>query len=362
MAEVESPFQAAQTTRDMSAFMQDEDQTSGSKAQKKHKNYQKYYRKGYEIGETEELGTSVFEYGQQDKYTRSMEAIIKHAGRTISKDMHDLLKNEKKKDFGKKPAPPQPTTRPVTRADAEPETVQPTNVEIQVWKTELARWEAKTDDYKKEEEQMFMLLVGQCTNGLKERLEAKSEWSDIEQKADVLRLKQAIKELCHDSKVGNYAPYAAMKAAKDLCLIRQKPHEDLIQCQARFDSRCKNYEAKVGKLSIDKKKAGVTDEEAVEQHLACLFIENSDQQLYGKVLADLNDLVLSKAVDEWPKTVSEMKEHMSKRATRTHHRGRGRPEISMAQIEKDCSNYKCNYCKAFGHIKKNCPKLTDSQN
>ena len=360
MAEAESPFQLAQTTREMSAFMQDEDQTSGSSTRKKNKFQQKHFRKGYEIGETEELGTNVFEYGQQDKYTRSMEAFIKHTGKTVSKDMHDLLKNEERKDFGKEPKPPQATTKPATRQDAQPETVQPTSVEVQVWKTNLARWDAKTEAYKKEEEKTFMLLVGQCTNSLKAKLEAKTNWSDIEKKADVLKLKESIKELCHDSKVGNYAPFTAMKAAQDLYMIRQKPHEDLTQCQARFDSRHENYEAKVGKLTITEKAVGVTDEEAAEQHLACLFIANSDQQVHGKALADLNDLVLSKAVAEWPKTVADMKEHMSKKAVRVH--PRGRTPMQFAQIEKDYSNYKCNYCKAFGHIKKNCPKLTDSQN
>ena len=361
--EEESPFQAAQS---VSRVDSDNESTVSSGSTKPRSIMKKQpprnLRKGYETGEIPELGTNVFDFGKQDKYNKSMEAFQTYVGKNISKDMFNLIKYKKKKDLGAEPQPPEAKlpTGVVTRSeDAPTQKVEPTAVEISVWRTKWERWQKKTDEYEEKVQQTFMDLHGQCTVELQQMLHAESDWGDIEQESDVLRLMEAIRKLSCDAKIGNYKPWKDMKAAKGFYLCEQRHNEDQNAFHFRWNSRLKNMEDKNGRIQPSFREEGVSADQAREQFLACLYLENSSPAYKAGAFEDLNNLSLAKG-GEWPKTVTEMKEYMSKRAgqgskQQFRHQSGGRRGASFAQM--DHSNKPCYYCHQIGHIRPNCPLL-----
>ena len=96
-------------------------------------------------------------------------------------------------------------------------------------------------------------------------------------------------------------------------------------------------EDKIGRIQPSNGESGVSADQAREQFLACLHLETGGPACKAGAFEDLNNLSLAKG-GEWPKTVTEMKECVSKRAgqgskQQFRHQSEGRRGATFAQMD-----------------------------
>jgi hypothetical protein len=134
-------------------------------------------------GNIAELGNNVYQYGTQDQGDkfRTTEAIANYVGREYSKEMRLLAKNQKGNE-SKEPVLP----------DKE-ETKSP--FVMKKYKTELKQYYFKKERYEEHKANIFVIVKGQCTLNMKNKVESLQGYDLIEASADIIKLLKGLKEL-----------------------------------------------------------------------------------------------------------------------------------------------------------------------
>jgi hypothetical protein len=145
-------------------------------------------------GNIAELGNNVYQYGTQDqgdRFTRTTEAIADYVGREYSKEMRLLVKNQKEKE-PKEPVIPD-------KAEAKSPFV------MKMYETELKQYYFKKERYEEHKAKIFVIVKGQCTLNVKNKVESLKGYDSIEASDDVIKLLNGLKELtfkAHDVQYG----------------------------------------------------------------------------------------------------------------------------------------------------------------
>jgi hypothetical protein len=135
-------------------------------------------------GNIVELGNNVYQYGtqdQSDRFTRTTEAIAHYVRREYSKEMRLLVKNQKEI----KP-------KELVMGDKE-EAKSPFG--MKKYKTELKQYFLKKERYKEHNAKIFVIVKGQCTLNMKNKVESLKGYDLIEASDDVIKLLNSLKEL-----------------------------------------------------------------------------------------------------------------------------------------------------------------------
>ena len=97
---------------------------------------------------------------------------------------------------------------------------------IEEWKTKLSRYYKKEDKYTEDKAKVFVIIMGQCTMAVKNKVEANTAYADIETNYDVVELLRIIKEIAFESGDKKYNHQLAFFALKGVINIRQDEHEN----------------------------------------------------------------------------------------------------------------------------------------
>ena len=248
-------------------------------------------------------------------------------------------------------------------------------------KKEYDMYEEKQDQYKKDFKKIYRVILGQCTQQVRNKLESLKDWDQI--KGDPMKLVKAVKELTHSCQPNKYPGESLYYAIRSVFTLKQYDNED----DAEYAKRAKNainvmilllggkpsfsHMAKqiVGYKDLDQAGKNAAEDHAFDQVMAYAYLRGADKMRSGKLIEDLaNKYTLGD--DKYPKSVAAAHELVGVYKDRTvrsiNNKGSkssGRTEglaFVQRQDDKNKNNRYCYMCgpDATDHIASDpsCPK------
>ena len=194
-------------------------------------------------GDCEELKDNVYYlgYGQAEKYEKTIEAILNYIQRTYinGKDLKNAIKKGKEYDFeAEKPELPNGK-----------EKIEENTPDGLIFKMKVEKWMNREIQYNINKENAFALILGQCTDGVKNKLEKRLNWDDIQD--DPIELLKTLKEIVQNYNDKSYFISTITLSFKNLFSIKQHDGETLINYTKRFKTLRNNLEVHYGKLNME---------------------------------------------------------------------------------------------------------------
>ena len=309
---------------------------------------EKKEEKTYFKGKEEELGGTIFGYGhkaQAELYNRAIIDIAEFAGKKYSKEMRLVIKNSKEY----KPKEPDP---PKLEQGGKMD-----DIEVMKYKSKLDRYEKKLEMYDDHKAKVFLMLMGQCTMTMKDKVEHNEEFKKAEEDYDVVKLLSIIKKISYGDVKAKYKYWTMAKDMRRLFGMQQHQNESIIAYHRRFLNLVQVIEAKWGQLVPEKMAQQETSysrskqktlDESRDKFLACLFIDGTYKSKYSKCVDELTNSYLTNN-NKYPKNLEEALNYVSDFQDNSN--GDAKDGISFAQTKKVI----CYLCGEEGHTVPKCP-------
>ena len=241
-------------------------------------------------GACEELKDNVYTVGdakQADQYNKTTESIVNYIQRTYDEgqDVKDALVALEHVDMDQ--------YRPEQEEEDEDNL---SYIDKMILQQEVKEYVARTKKYKDNMNKAYGLILGQCTQGVKNKLEARRDWEELESEHDPIQLLQAIKAITQDYQDSKYPIASIYKALTTLFNIRQEEKEGLSAYIKRFKNAQDIMEAQHGKLDLMQYVTKMDDYEedqhdefeaqAYNQLLAYIFVQGADPKRSGDLLKE----------------------------------------------------------------------------
>ena len=216
------------------------------------------------------------------------------------------------------------TTRPARPAANDP-------IAFEEWKIELKEFKDKEQRRKTNEEKVFFLILGQCSDALRDRLESLDNWNDMLQDKDLIELLREIRTaMCQ--RVTNQAPaHSLIDAETNLHKFRQTENMSNTAYLEKLKSLVEVYEHAGGEPGMTQQRVanftdltGVDPNNAVaaaaaaaagraaakDNYMATLLSLRSDPKRCGNLV---NDIVngFTRGTNEHPATLTNAHAHLT---------------------------------------------------
>jgi hypothetical protein len=173
-----------------------------------------------------ELGNNIYQYGtrdQGDRFTTTTEAIANYVGREYRKEMRLLLKNQMESE-------PKEQVMPDKEEAKSP-------FVMQKYETRLKQYHLfKKERYEEHNAKIFVIVKGQCTLNMKNKVESLQGYDSIEANDDVIKLLNGLKELTFKTHEVQYGFWTICQTVRRVLTMRQQDNEPLAECYKRFTS------------------------------------------------------------------------------------------------------------------------------
>ena len=278
-------------------------------------------------GACEELKGEIFDcsgYGQADQYVRTKNHLANYVGRTLGGAIRIAVEKLVTPVIT---GPPPPTGYDTGNADP---------ADKYIWETEIMGVSRQRAKVKEQIQQMYSIVLGQCTDAMIARIEAHMDYPTTSEKSDGVALLKIIKSVSfyfHDQK---YAPQSIHEQKRQLFSIKQSQHETVTHYYERFHNAVQVLEQCGGTIGTDpgvvqlvctnlRLSTSTTDPgevrkitEAVHEYtMAVAFLLGADPARFGTMMREYEN-AFTNGHNEWPKTLNE--------AHRRLYIGRERPE------------------------------------
>ena len=256
-------------------------------------------------GACEELQDSVYTVGdnrQADRYTKTTENIVNYIQRTYEdgQDVKDALVQLEGLDLD--------LEQPVNNTEEE----DLTYMDKLLLQQQVKDFAARKKRYINNMNKAYALILGQCTQAVKNKLEAKENWQEIETEHDPIVLLRAIKAITQDYQDSKYPIASIHRSIANLVNIKQGETESLAAYTKRFRTVKDLMEAQHGKLDLavyvikqedyDEDQHDQLTEEAYDEFLAYSFMTGADPKRSGDLMKELsNDYALGS--DRYPEDI-----------------------------------------------------------
>jgi hypothetical protein len=298
----------------------------------------------------EELRGYYYVYGvprQAENYLRTTRKIADHVGTTMGKDMWYLVHELEEVEF---PNPPEPE-----EIDGKPKSM----IEVEKFRMLFKMKEEKEENYKKEKGKVFRIIVGQCTNVMRNKIEGLSEFKKMEMSDDVIGLLKKLKGFAYSTQGVQYEYWTMQAALRNWINLAQEPKESIEKYGQRFVEQTNVTEEVWGALIPMTMKGKKTEEqvEAGNKFKACVFLAGVDRQRFRTVIDDLNNNFVQGNVS-YPVDVPGMVRLLTNRrghATSRREEDDLKDGLSFSQTSGGKSKkVRCFKCKKKGHIARDC--------
>ena len=185
---------------------------------------------------------------QADKSTKTTEAIMAYIQTNFDRgqDVVRALTALEDVDFSEsKPTPPVPTVAATATTIA-----QYDKMDEQQYMLEYRVWMARKEKYEINMAKAFGVLWGQCTTGVKNKLESRKDWSAIKSSNDAIELLRAIKEVTQDYQDSKYPMLSIQRSIANTVSPKQMENESLVDYTKRFRNQIQLMLSLGGKLTL----------------------------------------------------------------------------------------------------------------
>ena len=348
--------------------VEERDDTSVSQG---HGNKRNYKNKGLR-GACEELKENVYiagDIGAPDKYVKTTEAIALYVQRKWSggKHIHDTIVKMKEVDMD--------ALKPKELDE------KATELDKQIQLVKIKKFVDIEHQYFDNLSRCYGLIYGQTTRHMKDKLEARDDWEEIQEKQQPMPLLNALKEITHQYQANQCPIKTIHQGFETVMTMRQGKGEGLVSYSKRFKNAVDVMEARCGPLSPSafapkmkghpQKDHKKFRENAHSQFLAHRLTAGADPNRSGNILQELNN-DFAKGNDNYPQdiptAVSLLESHQQKRRQNNNenrHNDEPDPETQLGFNQFD--NYqrrsgqfqqtgRCYVCGDRTHRAFQCPK------
>jgi hypothetical protein len=297
-------------------------------------------------GNIAELGNNVYQYGtrdQGDRFTRTTEAIADYVGREYSKEMRILVKNQMENE-PKEPATPD-------KDEAKSPFV------MKKYETELKQYYFKKDKYEEHKAKIFVIIKGQCTLNMKNKVESLKGYDLIEASDDVIKLLNGLKELTFKTHDVQYGYWTICQTVRKVLTMRQQDNEPLAEYYKRFTSCVDVAESQWGTLVPTAAATNETNEKVSrDKFITCVFLAGVDGKKYGRLKTELNNAYVA-GQNNYPKTVENavtmLSHYMNDKGVQVADEDKG--QAALTSFMQKHKNVTCYRCGKKGHYANKCP-------
>ena len=252
-------------------------------------------------GALTDLKDNIYQFGsrnQADRYIRTTTAITEYVVVQYGKSMGQLMK-------GKESAPAEPIApRKALLEGKDPG--KDMSFELTKYKAQMDRYLRKVDQYEENKAKVFVIIKGQCTLQMRNKLESLKEYPELEDKDNVIGLLEVLKQLAFSTLNAHYPYWTMMESFKNLFSIKQMEHESLASYYRRWSATLEVTEGQWGTLAPRRVPTGDQEADARNKFLACIYLDGTDKVRFGKVIEELNNLHLMGTGKHPSTTVEEM--------------------------------------------------------
>ena len=193
-------------------------------------------------GDVAELKNNVYIYGSAmagDAYLiKTTDATAEYVGREHSKEMRQLVKN---KVEGGPTEPKMPKGK-----EADDKAI------MKKCDRELSRHFDKLDKCNDDKSKVFVIVKGQCSLTMKNKVETTPKHDDIEKNDDAIKLLEGLKELAFATADVQYECWTAAQSLRRTATMKQRDDESLAQFYKRFIHTTEVAESQLGKTAPKK--------------------------------------------------------------------------------------------------------------
>ena len=330
-------------------------------------NYKNFSRNGFRnkkngngkyhlVGKTKALNGYVYVYGikgQDDTYLKTTEAIAEYVGIEYGKKYKKLVEGTESE-----PAKPKEPKKP-KEGEIPP-------LALKRYEREWDFYIKKLEEYKVIKGKVFVIIIGQCSLSMKNKLESLPEYKQLDEDDDVIGLLKLMKSLTFAKMNVQYEYWTLVSSMKKLFFLQQHRKETLPSYYRRFAAARDVVEEQNGSLFPTKiKEAATSDTEEVvrDKYHACIFLAGVDKARYGKLIDELNNAHLT-GQENYPESVEAAMNMLSHRMDGDEknviidfEEEEKLHETSFAQKGQHTGkNVTCFNCGKKGHIAPNCPE------
>jgi hypothetical protein len=327
-------------------------QSSGGRGRGRRPKYEggqpKYQTTGPR-GAIEELKDNIYIVGdarQADKYNKTTEAILSYiqTNYTEGQDVVEGLTSMTDPNFNKwKPDKPKPTKKKAAKEDPPPD-AEFDESDKQLYTLELKAWVERKGKYRTNMARAFGVLWGQCSMGVKNKIESRKDWTTIKASSNAIDLLKAIKEVTQDYQDNKYPLVSIKRAIQAVLTIKQDEREGLVVYTKQFRNAVDHMEAQQGKLPLTEyvvkmdgyRPAHHDDytEGAYESFIALCYLEGCSKATF--LMKDLAN-AYARDHDDYPKTlnaaISMVSSYMGNAKGRQHIDTSQRPKNKCQRLD-----------------------------
>lgn len=280
------------------------------------------------LGNIEEMGDLIFKFNTKDQaemFLRTQERLADYVGVEVSPEMRALVKNGTEKTF----------TEPRIPRVGDQEASQG---QLEKYKLELKQFQEDKRKYDTYKGKTFIMILGQCSETLSNRLKNDTDFSTLESNFDVKGLMDKLRSLAF-SKSGNQNTFlAAQEALKRLMCVNQGPTETNENFLKRTKALVQVVEEHWGDFSPEKLRGTGANSTQVarDKMLAMIYLVGSDNKRYGGLKDDLNNQYLAKH-DNYPASLDEantLLTHYQDEQVSNGRKGNNNGGLSFASVRK----------------------------
>jgi hypothetical protein len=190
-----------------------------------------------------------------------------------------------------------------------------------VWQAELKEFMRDKKEIAKQTQQLYALVIGQCTDALVARVEAHPKFATVADNRDGIALLIIIKSICFNFQDQKYVPQSVFETKRRFYSLKQAQHETVAQYYERFQNQASVLEQCGGtiggdhgvhqiiydEMKVDATKASDPVKETVraearERALAIGLLLGADRNRHGAMIREYEN-AFTAGRDEWPRTL-----------------------------------------------------------